>query len=659
MSISKAQKKIPLNVFLLKEKPPTTSGSDWTADEFLSKPLTSSGSFAPIKVDKYDVTAGGNPAQLLIRKPITSATPAWVEFVLPGLSGNSKAVADLKNKSVSALLLLTAKSRQFLVAFGHGRHMIDMAVVEHRFGIRVALNSISPDKIASIDKQTFDATPRISRTQAIRASAISEYGVDAEQDMLRALVGVTRKEFVDSLGTVIAGMDSLKATVGVELGTVEKFLEVALERAASQDYLASKDGRASPFAWVDNLVPVADRALIETLDAELLANLKKRDFQSAWMAAPEIIDWDDFEGFAYTAKDARDGQNLDMVPSISTFVIKNAIYLTIEKLKKLHIYVVRSISSSPISAYKAIYSEISLNGFVHVLHSGSWYQIEKSFEKRVKDFFSKLPRLPFAPPFIEYDHKDEGGYNVAVAAGAPSEYSLLDKKLVQFGGKHSKIELCDLFKSGAKGARGRLVHVKRGRDSSTLSHLFAQGSVAARLMAGEPEFIKAVNGQLKKHGFALLPGVVAGSDFEVIYAIIDGPAGNTLDLPFFSKVNLETNCRDLRILGFDVLLLHIPESAKFLAKAGAKKKAKQAAKKAAKKVSKKAVKKLPSQPAAKVAGTPALPKTPPKARKSAGTAKKPTARPKPSAIPKTSSAVRPATKKTASARPNPTSARKR
>lgn len=51
--------------------------------------------------------------------------------------------------------------------------------------------------------------------------------------------------------------------------------------------------------------------------------------------------------------------------------------------------------------------------------------------------------------------------------------------------------------------------------------------------------------------------------YEVVYAIIDGPVGSKLDLPFFSKVNLRICGSMLENYGFAVSLLHIPESAKF------------------------------------------------------------------------------------------------
>lgn len=82
----------------------------------------------------------------------------------------------------------------------------------------------------------------------------------------------------------------------------------------------------------------------------------------------------------------------------------------------------------------------------------------------------------------------------------------------------------------------------------------------------DQEFVTEVNLQLAKQRIPHLPAIPAPSDYEVVFAIIDGPAGCTLGIPFFSKVNLQNSARLIRAFGFDVRLLHIPESAKHIAK---------------------------------------------------------------------------------------------
>ncbi|WP_425589946.1 DUF6119 family protein [Pseudomonas rossensis] len=134
--------------------------------------------------------------------------------------------------------------------------------MKNRWLLQTFLNSVAPGKIASIDRQTFDASPRISRTQTVKPASVSDYMINAEQDLLRGLVGFTKAEYSETLGTLIAGIDSFKTSVSVELSGLKDFLKLALERAASKDYLApDAAGHQSECSWVENLLLLKIRSL--------------------------------------------------------------------------------------------------------------------------------------------------------------------------------------------------------------------------------------------------------------------------------------------------------------------------------------------------------------------------------------------------------------
>lgn len=605
----KSSKKISLNIYLLKENAAAKPPAAWSKDEYLSKPLDSRGVPRKISVNVYPLGPKGEYGVLYIRRPQSQTAPDWIEFVAGGMDDAAK-LDKLKNKSVSALLVTVAKDRQFALAFGHGRHLLDQACVEQRFGIKVALNSISPEKIASLDKQTFEAMPRISRTQAIRTTSVSDYGINAEQDLLKALVGLTKKEYADKLGDVIAGMDSLKTTVGIEISELQKLLEVALARAASKDYLnKSKDGTASAFAWVDNLQAVSDKSVLDQLDSELWKLFEKDDFSAMWLAIPEILDWMDVTGFAYSRKQLAETDSLFTKLEIQDLKSSLRTGAVVGTLKHTSIFMVTASGTPPQSfaSYKCLYAEVTHSTVTYILNAGSWYRVEENFQKSVQDFFINLPRLALASPFMEYDHKGEGPYNEAVAAVAPNNIAMLDRDLIAFGGKHSKIETCDLFSPAtATDPKGKFFHVKRGRSSANLSHLFAQGLVSSSLLVREPVFVVEVNKQLTGKGFGSLPAKVDGKDHEVVFAIIDGSSTKPIDIPFFSKVNLQQCCGNIRAYGFDVKLLHIPESAVYLAaervKAATKATAKATAK--GKKKGSPGAKTSPKRPVGKKSGEP-------------------------------------------------------
>jgi uncharacterized protein (TIGR04141 family) len=222
------------------------------------------------------------------------------------------------------------------------------------------------------------------------------------------------------------------------------------------------------------------------------------------------------------------------------------------------------------SAFKCIYAEIKHKAKLFILHAGSWFGVEDSFQASVERYYSDLDKKIFAVPFVEYDHSGEGEYNEYVCAQASSTHAMLDRQLIRFGGSYDKIEVCDIYKKQGGGERGEFIHVKRGRGSSNLSHLFAQGLVASSLLVRESEFVKDVNKQLAKQGFPALPEKFEAKGNDIVYAIIDGENSSSLDIPFFSKVTLQNCGKTITSYGYGIKLLHIPESAAYRVKAAQK-----------------------------------------------------------------------------------------
>src|SRR5581483_2977489 len=138
--------------------------------------------------------------------------------------------------------------RVFAVVFGYGRHLLQPGCWDESFGLRTTLNSIAPDSIRSLDRKSFDALTRHTREEASRKGPIEDFGLNIEQDLLRAVVG---RPVAPELGRRIAGMDALTATVAMSLLD----LPVQLERYLNQ---WRKTGYRSRFPWVDQVSEVRD-----------------------------------------------------------------------------------------------------------------------------------------------------------------------------------------------------------------------------------------------------------------------------------------------------------------------------------------------------------------------------------------------------------------
>ena len=92
----------------------------------------------------------------------------------------------------------------------------------------------------------------------------------------------------------------------------------------------------------------------------------------------------------------------------------------------------------------------------------------------------------------------------------------MDRKMINHGGAHSKIEFCDLITKDKK-----LIHVKHYGGSSVLSHLFSQGLVSGELFLGDSKFREKVNAKLPD-GFKITDTKVRpiSSHYEIIFGII-------------------------------------------------------------------------------------------------------------------------------------------
>ncbi|RED04693.1 TIGR04141 family sporadically distributed protein [Ectopseudomonas oleovorans] len=537
---------------------------------------------SPGKLERKNILSAPDGAHgtLFVRKPLLEAAPEWLNFVQGGLANNVN-TSRWKNKSISALLVVEQASRQFAIAFGYGRHLIEPRLIEDRFGIRVVLNSVLPEKIASIDRQTFDASPRISRTQTIKAAAVSGYMINAEQDLLRGLVGYTKRDYSEVFGSVIAGIDSFKASIPMELSGLGKFLQLSLGRSISKDYLGRDAvGRPSEFSWVENLLPVKDKDLTRTLEEQLWESLNSTERKNMWLAIPDLIDWSGVTEFSYSSN-FQDGE-VDPILDLDRFLSTLRKGATLDTVKRREIFMIFSdgAPSKAFSAFRCLYAEVKTKVGLFILNVGSWFKVESSFQAAVEEYFTRLPRKSFAAPFVEYDHDGEGAYNEDVCARASGSLGMLDRKLVRFGGSYDKIEVCVIYKPKMDGGIGGFIHVKRGRGSSTLSHLFAQGFVASTLMVRESGFIRDINSQLQTQNIEPVHDPFEARGNDVVYAIVDGPASESLDIPFFGKVTLQNYGKTIASYGYQVKLMHIPESAAHLADV-AKKVAEKAAKKKA------------------------------------------------------------------------------
>jgi len=448
--------------------------------------------------------------------------------------------------NVSAAFVLNVSGRYFVLTFGPaGRFLIKDDVCEDRFGLLVALNSVDKDSFRCIDKQSLDSIESHSRIQSGHETSPDQFGLDVEQDMLKAIVGAP-KEY--SLGNRMTGTDSLSVSVRMNLSDLPSLLKSYKDKY-------EKDLSSTDYQWVNNISVVKNKSsLIEELNSKLLSKFEAKDYTNLWLSIPQIINWDSVKGFMFTCGKDILYPDINLEGFLST--VKNGQLITIDLLKSRKVFCAddehNKIHGSW-SVYKCLYVEINLQGSKFILNDSKWFKIDQDFVAKTNEDFGNIESSSLDLPI--YFGGSEGEYNSSTAKSNSEQFALLDDKNKIFhGGGHGQVEVCDLFSKDKQ-----LIHVKRYGKSSVLSHLFSQGFVSGQLIQLDSEFRKKFKDKVPD-SFKNLISVdkrPEENEFTIIYAVISDSEGDDLYLPFFSRVNLNNTYKTLKGFGYKVEVLKI------------------------------------------------------------------------------------------------------
>ncbi|RJQ38128.1 MAG: hypothetical protein C4550_07065 [Nitrospiraceae bacterium] len=487
------------------------------------------------------VITGYGKGELYI-KISTGGAPKWASF----FDGEIDVRLFGKVSSVAAVFLFKTDDRYFVLTFGQGgRFLIKEDVCEERFGLIVALNSVDKDSFRCVDKQTFDTIQSHTRIQSIKETTADQFGLDVEQDILRAIVGSPRDH---NLGTRMTGSDSLSVSAKVDLSDLPLLLKSYREKFEETSYRID-------YPWVNNIAEIkSSSTIIYDLDAKLLEKFAGEEPSGLWLSVPEIIQWDSVKGFIYSGGRKIIHSDINLEGFLCTIDDKAAINL--DTLKKRHVYCADDDHNriyKSWSIYKCLYAEIDHDNATYILNGGKWFIVDRNFVARTDLEFARIDRSLLSLP--HYKGGSEGNYNDNVANMFPDKYALMDdRNRIFHSGGHGQVEFCDLFSTDKE-----IIHIKKYGQSSVFSHLFSQGFVSGQLLQLDAEFRRKVVEKLKNPFNSLIkvdsrPDV---KEFSVVFGIISDSEDNDLHLPFFSRVNLNNAAKKLKGFGYRVELLKI------------------------------------------------------------------------------------------------------
>lgn len=180
------------------------------------------------------------------------------------------------------------------------------------------------------------------------------------------------------------------------------------------------------------------------------------------------------------------------------------------------------------------------------MDEGEWFEVAKSFSDDIDRRLADIRKIDLGFPDCQPNEREDH-YNAAAVAGDPAHRVLMDKKLITAFEARDPFELCDIFTDARQ-----LIHVKKRYASSSLSHLFAQGRVAAQAFLRDETVRERARLHVRDSNQALealipLARPDSGRDFEIVFAVIAGDhAGLMGNLPFFSRLNLVLAAEDIR-----------------------------------------------------------------------------------------------------------------
>lgn len=462
---------------------------------------------------------------------------------------------QLSQVGKGAIVFVPASNRWFALCFGHVSHNLDPEAYEHDFGLKITLNSVDPNALRSTD--LFEpGTSRRRRVQIPTAADLTLFDVDADSTILKSLTGKV-KPSREHLFRHVTGATNLRISAKLD---ADGLTQLCTDLLAVYNSLEYRD----VFPEIQSVTPVSDPVVIGQLNRELVESIKNRA-DDVSISLPAIVDFNESLLFTFTGAgqgSLYDGLEIDNFYDYLEERKVDSDSLDFEELKKFRLVMVNEDQAErlPFRLTRSLIYDTKLGGDKAVYHltDGNWYRFEDDYVAKLKAYLD--PLFVTDASLIAYNHASEGDYNEA-AALAIADTVCLDKTNISPTGQ-TQIEPCDIY--SLDGGQALLRHVKISTRSSQLSHLFSQGTTSIELLKLEPaasaKLTALVSAKAGPFGPALC-APIAASNYAVRYCIITTKpaAGQSDNLPLFSRMNLMRAAKYLKLMGIDRSVCFVPD----------------------------------------------------------------------------------------------------
>lgn len=474
----------------------------------------------------------------------SSGEPLWVKVIRSSVEGTAS--FTLNSQSPAGLLVVKRDERDFVLSFGHAWQKLEDSWLEPHFGKRIALNAIPSDKLLEIRTEQVFAKWHLANERAPRASAVAEFGVEFDRDLVAAIEGTPSEKL---LGATLRGATSVR--IAVPFAQLNDILDKALSLFTSNKYKKT-------WPEIDNITPVKDEEIIRHLD-----DLLDADFNSGTAQKRLVLFTPSNKRDELSIADSFILGRISKTPVTRPFLTVDA-WLDVLKSKgikpsvkeakgsKVHVLDEAKAETQLCSIYECFCYEVGVGGGQYLLSSGIWYEVTVDFLSKINRDVSLIAKPKVTLP--KWKGEIEADYNLACSA-ADKNLLFFDAKAIAYGGGRSKFEFCDLLH-----LKGRtLFFVKAAHKSSGMSHLVEQGRRTAELFFNTDDGFRT---ELRKVFKKFHPTVNTDflstrprhGDWQLCFVSL---GRTSKDLPFFAKNGLAKVHKQLRQNGHDVSFLAV------------------------------------------------------------------------------------------------------
>ncbi|KRL38082.1 TIGR04141 family sporadically distributed protein [Liquorilactobacillus uvarum] len=161
---------------------------------------------------------------------LTQGLPDWCNLV------NKLAVQKIefsKNASNKAVIVMKYKDRFFSITYGYGRSLLKESSIERNFGLKVAANLVSTEKLKSLNSIKIEETLVETQKQASEYTTQDQFQLNKSSELLKSIAGSPKDE---KIARFLLGTDCLVSVRKMKIENIKENIIFYYDKYKKNDY---------------------------------------------------------------------------------------------------------------------------------------------------------------------------------------------------------------------------------------------------------------------------------------------------------------------------------------------------------------------------------------------------------------------------------------